>query len=293
MKKKSIPSILHGTLFIFTSLTILISCNNDNSVIEDEPNSLTMSSAILQSELDDVSSGIDDIVESVYFNFQNSTVSKNTVSKNAIEPGLLSDCTTITKVLVENLKTITIDFGDGCTNKNDNLLSGKIIMEIVYNLEDNSISAKSTFEDFYFNTKKIEGEVNKIRIKFNENGNREANIEKNIKITWADGSTITVQGERKREWIEGFDSKIWSDNVFLITGFWIVTNQNGVERTSTILEPLKRNSACKFIISGIVEIKKEDEITILNYGNDVCDDLAIATKNGFDHEFHLRKKRKK
>lgn len=290
MKKQYFTSIIKNSFILLLSSLILISCNNDNSMIDDEANLLDISSAVIQSEIDDVSIGIDDIIESIYFDIENSTVSKNAILKSSVRNSLPGDCATITKISVDNFKTVTIDFGDGCLNKNENYLSGKIIIEIAYNNEDQSVSIDNTFDNFYFNYKKVEGEVHKIRIKSNENGNPQATINKNIEITREDGSIISVQGERIREWIEGSDNKIWSDNVFLITGFWAITNKDGViMRTSTIIKPLKRKTACKFIISGIVEIQKGDKSIILNYGDGECDDLAIATKEGIDYEIHLRK----
>lgn len=293
MKKPLFTLLTRNYLTFIFSIFLLTSCNNDPSIIDEAANSLDISSAVSQTEIDEISESVDNIIESVFFNQENTMASKSTQNKSSDENNFLTDCVTITKVITNNSKTIIIDFGDGCTTRNDNFLSGKIIMEINVNIEDQSVTIDNTFDNFYFNDKKVEGEVHKTRIKINENGNPQADISKNIKITWEDGSFVTVDGERKREWIEGFGNQIWGDNVFLITGTMTITNKDGVKRIATIIDALKRKAACRFIVSGIVEIVKGEESIQLNYGDGECDDLAIVTKNGVDHEIHLRKKRRK
>lgn len=292
MIKPLFTLLTRNYLTLIFSIFALTSCNNDLSII-DEAASLDISSAVTQTEIDEISESIDNIIESVFFNQENTIASKSTYNKSSDENNFLTDCVTITKVITNNSKTVIIDFGDGCTTRKDNFLSGKIIMKINVNIEDQSVTIDNTFENFYFNYKKVEGEVHKTRIKINENGNPQADISKNIKITWEDGSFVTVDGERKREWIEGFGNQIWGDNVFLITGTMTITNKDGVKRIATIIEALKRKTACRFIVSGIVEIVKGEESIQLNYGDGECDDLAIVTKNGVDREIHLRKKRRK
>jgi hypothetical protein len=98
-------------------------------------------------------------------------------------------------------------------------------------------------------------------------------------------------GERTREWIEGSDNLIWSDNVFSITGKLTITKRNGDLRTSTIIEPLIKNMACKFLVSGLIEIEKNDKLRSIDYGNGECDDLVTLTSNGKEYEIHIRRQK--
>ena len=47
--------------------------------------------------------------------------------------------------------------------------------------------------------------------------------------------------------------------------------------------------ACKFLVSGIVEIEKNDKKKILDYGDGECNNWASLTFEGKTYEIHHRK----
>lgn len=269
---------------------ILVSCNKENDSITDNSSLAELSEAFETTEIDDVSENVNDIVENAYFELSSNNFSKSEDSKTQNNNRFLSECVTITKVITSENIEVTLDYGDACTTKKEDVLSGKIHMLISPNLEDKSVVIDYSFDNFYFNDKKIEGSVNKIRTRSNEIGNPQAVINRDIKITWQDDSSSLIKGERKREWIEGADNLLWADNVFSITGNWTITKRDGNIRTSTIVEPLIRNMACKFLVSGVVEIEKTDKKKILDYGDGECNDLASLTVEGKTYEIHLKKR---
>lgn len=287
-KKSKIVSAIAFLLFIGISFT---SCNKEEGGIDENLSATELSDAYETTDIDDVSENINDIVESAYFELASSSFSKSTDSKTQENHRFLSDCVTITKVITAQNIEVTLDYGEGCITKKEDVLSGKIQMLISPDILDKSVTIDYSFENFYFNNKKIEGTVNKLRTRSNENANPQAIITRDIKIIWEDDSYALVKGERKREWIEGSDNLIWSDNVFSITGKWTITKRNGELRTSTIIEPLIRNMACKFIVSGLIEIEKNDKLRAIDYGDGECDDLATLTSDGKAYEIHIGKKK--
>ncbi len=291
MKMKNLfkKSIFRISLFLIFSGAVLTSCNEDGLNVENDTVSQKLTSAKTQTEIEDVSEGINEIIENAYFDIENNTALKSNTDKNSQER-FFPDCLTITKVITDNYKKVTLDFGEGCTTRNDNFLSGIIIMEISYNNGDQIVNIDYSFDNFYFNNKKVEGEVHKLRMRDNGNGNPQAIINRDIKIIWEDDSFISIKGERTREWIEGFDNDFWGDNVFLITGTWTLTKKDGTVRTATVIEPLKRKTACRFLVSGVVEIKNNDNALTLNYGNGECDSLAIVTIGDKEYEIQLKKR---
>ena len=291
MKELNRNIVFRGFLLFFTISFLLVSCDQDSLDTDGETDTQLLSKAETQTEIDNISESLNDIDENIFLSYGSSTSSKEIENKEIELNKYMPDCVVITKVITKTHKSITIDYGDGCTTKNDNFLSGKISLDISLDFDSKSASIDYTFDNFYFNNKKIEGDIHKLRSWINENGNPQAIINKDIKIIWEDGSFVTVKGERKREWIEGFENHIWGDNVFLITGTWTVNQKDGNERTVKIIEPLKRKTACRFIVSGVVEIQKNDRVVSVNYGSGDCDDLAIATFNGIDHEIHIRKRK--
>lgn len=277
-------------------LSLLTSCSSDNNVNEsiladEELNSLSIEEAQEIAEIDDTSENINEIIESTYSEIVNTNFFKSSDQKNNGDKRFLSDCVLISKELKDTYVEIVLDYGEGCTTKKQHEAKGKIIIHMEPNLEARSIVLNYSFDDFYINDKKIEGNVEKKRMRINDNGNPESQIKKNVKVIWEDGSYVTIEGLRIREWIEGKGSNFWGDNVFSITGNWTITKKNGRVLTSTIMEPLIRSMACRFIISGIVEIKKADHTSQLDYGDGECDDLATITKNGKSYEIHIRKKK--
>lgn len=284
--------ILTGiTVLTITSLT-LTSCESDDIKIDANAIEQNVESAIEQTEIDNVSEEINDIGESIYLIYGSSIASKDTGTKYETGGRQIPECLTITKEITFDKINITLDFGDGCLNQNENYLSGKLMMAVTYSLTEKSISIGYTFDNFYFNGKHVEGEMQKMRIRIGENGNPVTTIIKNIKITWDNGESVSIEGERQREWIEGFGNKIWDDNVFSVTGTWTITKKNGVVKTAKIISPLIRKTACRFIVSGVVEIKKNDNVCSLNYGSGECDNKAVLTCGDKQIDIQLGKRRK-
>jgi len=287
-----LKKILKGIAILTVTGLMLTSCETDSIDLNEEASELNIATAITQTEIDDVSEEINDLGESVYVMYGNATVSKYSYTKKQLSDMNIPECLTITKVITFNSVNLTLDFGDGCLNHNDNYLSGKIIMSIAFDLSEKSISIDYTFDNFYFNGKHVEGEMKKTKIRMNGTGNPVVTIIKDLKITWKNGEFVTIKGERQREWIEGFGNKVWGDNIFSITGNWIITNRKGITKTAKIIEPLIRKAACRFIVSGIVEISRKNTIVNLDYGNGECDNLAMASSNGKEREIQLGKRKK-
>ncbi len=292
MKKQFYIRIIKSILILTFTGFIFTSCEQEGSNIEEESLSQEIENAYTQTEIENVSEGVNDIIENVYFDIDDNESLKSSDTKDTDEQKFLPDCLTITKVITDSKKIITLDYGDGCTTRNDNYLSGIIMVEFNFNFDDGKVVIDYTFDNFYFNYKKVEGQVHKVRTRKNENGNPQAIINSDLKITWEDESFVTIKGERKREWIEGVGNYFWSDNVFLVTGTWTITKKDGTLRTAKVIEPLRREMACKFLVSGIVEIQKNDMAFTLNYGDGECDDLGIVTIDNKEYEIHLRKRRK-
>jgi len=205
----------------------------------------------------------------------------------------MPDCVTITKVIVQNMKTVTLDFGEECELRNGNVVSGKIIMVYEKDPEAATKTITYTFENFYFNGKSVEGGGTILRERSNENGNPQSTKTFDVTVTWPDGLFANRKGEKVREWIEGFGTPGWGDNVFLITGEWTFTKRDGTLVTAKIIEALRRELACKFIVSGIIELSRNNNTAVLNYGDGGCDDLATVSINGGEEvEIHLSNKKK-
>jgi len=288
MRKRNLRSVINSLFMIALFGIIVVGCNSEDPINEDT-SIILEESAISQAEIDDVSEGVNDIIENVYFDVENQIGSKDEASKNISVLKFIPDCVTITKVITGNTKNVIIDYGDGCTMHNENVLSGKIVMDITYNIGELKAVINSSFDNFYFNGKKVEGNIIKTRTIVN--GVPEANIKTDIKVIWEDENFVTVVGERKRVWVEGFGNLDFGDNVFMVSGNWTITKKDGSVRNVSIIEPLRREMSCRYIVSGVVKINQGEKEINVNYGDGECDDLATALINGKTFEFHIGRRR--
>jgi len=271
---------------------VFTSCEDSNSVdILEVPEAISEEETIALVESDDIADEVDNIVDD--FLIEDLSLGNKTEAsrEDGDKHGGMPDCVTKTIVLTNTTKMVTLDFGEGCELPNGHVLAGKIIMSYSFDLEMQIITIAQTFEDFSFNEVKVTGENTFVRIRENENGNPQSTKSINVTLTWPDGEFMSRVGEKTREWIEGYDTRTWGDNVYLITGNWTNTFKDGTIFSATITEPLRREMSCRYIVSGIVEFVKGDATGSLNFGDGTCDNLAIYTNaEGVETEIVLRRR---
>ena len=262
---------------------VLTSCNESDTIQEElSTEEIDLKAAETEAEIDKVSAESSAIIEEAYL------MEEFPITKSNVTDRYLPDCVTITVVIVQNMKTVTLDFGEGCELRNGNFVSGKIIMTYERDPEAASKMITYSFEGFYFNRKNVEGGGSILRDRSNENGNPQSTKTFDVTVTWPDGLFASKIGEKVREMIEGQSTTAWGDNVFLITGNWTFTRRNGNVLSAKIIKELRRELACKFLVSGTIELSKNLDTAILDYGDGECDDLATVSVNGGERrEIHL------
>jgi hypothetical protein len=278
-------------VFIVSSL-IFTSCEDANS-IDEQQEYLSEEQTIALVESDDVADEVDNIIDD-FLSEDLNIASKETVSKTDDQnKGGRPDCALKTIVLDGANKTVTLDFGDACTLPNGHIISGKIIMNYIFDREAKTVSVTQTFENFTFNNIEVVGENTIVRTKENDNGNPQSVKTINITLNWPDGETSVKTGTKTREFIAGYDTKTWADNVYVISGNWTHTFKNGVFFSSNITKSLRREMACRFIVSGTIDIVRLKRIGTLDFGDGTCDNIATFTNNeGVVTEITLRKRLK-
>lgn len=187
-------------------------------------------------------------------------------------------------------KTVTVDYGAGCTGFNENTRSGKIIMEVTGPRLEPGSKRTVTFVNYYFNDMKVEGTKVLENKGYNSNQNLVVSTKlTNGKITLPDGKTIERTVEHQREWTAGLLTKnIWDDEC-LVTGTASGKNIKGVVYTNTIITALKWERACRFIVAGVVKMEREGAVPVeMNYGMGDCDAKAVVTKGTESKEILLK-----
>lgn len=282
MKFKGIASILVGGV-----LLTYVSCSTESSGEENLTSTEVISSTELKysDETEMVSEELMAIAEDVYAADEIASTSKGGYSSD-----YLPDCVTLSVVLTGNTKEITLDFGEGCELPTGNTLGGIVYLSYELDTEAESNTIELTLDDFTFNDVAIEGEADIVRVRSNGNGNPQGTSNATFEATWPSGETTSFSGTRTREWIEGYGTGYWGDNVFLITGTRTYTSRAGNEFVKEVVTPLRRELSCRFIVGGVLEISRLGNTVSLDFGDGSCDAKGTLTySDGTEEEIYLRR----
>lgn len=283
--KKNVKRVKIVALMLMATL-VSVSCNKEASpeLIQDEEN-FDVAELKASDETELISEEVLNIVEDVY-----ATDEIMETSKSFYRSDHLPDCVTITTVVTSTSKEKTIDFGEGCELPNGNVLSGIIYLSYLKDMDEATKTLSLSLEDFTFNGVVVEGNASVERMRSNENGNPQSDAVGDFNAEWPDGATASFTGNRTREWIEGYGSGFWGDNVFLISGTKTYTGKLGNVFMKETLTPLRREWSCRFIVSGILEISRNDLTATLDFGDGSCDAFGTLTyPDGTTEELFLRR----
>jgi hypothetical protein len=206
----------------------------------------------------------------------NSSFSNRTTN----EVSTLATCATIT---VNNTtpgvfpKIITIDFGTGCT-QNGITRSGILTITLSDYVMNNGSTMTIERNNYYVNLRKIEGTVVYTNETTNISMPQWTRTVTNGKITLPNGAVFTHFGTRTVRQTAGVGTIILGDNIYeVISGTHTVNRPNGSTLTSTVVQPLIKKYACNYISQGQLNLQGTFLNGILDYGNNVCDNLATYT----------------
>jgi len=236
----------------------------------------------------------DAVFEDVFSTADNADIILDNYQKGGFSKSALSDsCPAVTIDHPDDAvwpKTITIDFGSGCTGLYDNTRSGKIIVIVTGPRLEPGTTRTVTFDNYYINGIKVEGTKVIENMGYNTNQNMVFSVTlTGGKLTLPDERTIERSSSHEREWIAGISTKIIWDDECLITGTATGVTLNGVSYSNTISTALHWKRVCMFLVSGVVNIDREGfETAELNYGEGECDAYAVINVGDNSKEILLR-----
>ena len=206
----------------------------------------------------------------------------------AVEAGngrLSAGCADVT--LDETSKTITVDFGSGCTGPFGTNRSGKIIIAYEGKFQDKLANRSVTFYDYAVRDKQITGSVTIRDFSVDELGNPTFTRDHtDLRITFAGGSYVVSNGTVTISWISGFADGDLSNNILQVTGSSDGISSRGRKVIRHITEPLVINSGCLdeggfATVSGRMEVTidgiRKDRKRVLEFGNGECDKVITVS----------------
>lgn len=206
----------------------------------------------------------------------------------------LLECATVTHD--EELKTVIIDFGDGCEGPRGRLRSGRIVISYTDRRLVPGAIKTVTLEDFVVDSVGIEGTRIFTNLMESEDDFPKFRIQLiGGRLTFPDVTVATRESDHIRTWFRG-DNPLLDESE--LTGSCNGIDRDGNTYEVTILEPIIFKRDCgrllKFLpVSGIKQIiinGGEHEI-IYDYGDGECDNIVTITKDGVaeDVEINLRR----
>lgn len=259
------------SLLIFGVVTT--SCSDKDEVTEIENQAEDTIEVQRSSEIDQMDTVLGDLVIEAFEAQENETADRT------LQGRAVPDCVTITVVVEQNYRQVTIDFGaEGCT-VNGHFIQGQIVFDYTRNPEAQEITINYNLVDFSFDAKQVIASRTLLKELSNANGNPQFTHTINVTVIWPNGAQASREGTRIREWVEGFGTGVFSDNVFEITGNWTASFVNGNTHTYTVLTPLRREVICDYIVSGTFDVQRTNFGGVFNYGEGDCDNQATFTFN--------------
>jgi hypothetical protein len=180
-------------------------------------------------------------------------------------------------------KTVTLDFGSGCTGKDGKVRSGKIITVFSGPMLISGSKATTSFEDYNVDSFSISG------TQIVENTSSSNKLAWTVTIN--DGKVTNTESGRWVQWnaihehtqTEGNATPFNPlDDVYQITGNSSGNNSNNNSWTTEITQPLIRSFICRWREKGQITftLTAHQISAVLDYGDGTCDDKATITIKG-------------
>lgn len=200
-------------------------------------------------------------------------------SLNYKETGITSACATVTR----GTGIITVDFGTAnCLCNDGRNRRGKIIITYTGAYADSGSTHTITFDNFYQNDNKVEGNKTVTNMGHNSLGQPYFNVTVDGDVTLATGGVVATVSYRTRTWIAGYTTPgNFSDDRYSLTGSGSITRPSGVTVNAAIsnLSPLIVSAGCRWIEAGTITFALPGGFTrSINYGTTAnCDNQAILS----------------
>jgi hypothetical protein len=270
---KNLDLFKSGILSLLVLGFILTSCSSNDEAIETENQIEDTLDLKRSAEIDQLDNVLVDLIIEAYESEESLTADRNSQVRDVPE------CVTIAIVAQQDYRQVTIDFGsEGCFVQG-HLLKGQIIFDYSRDPEAQQIMINYNLVDFYYDAKSIIGNRSILKELSNENGNPQFTHDLSITVIWPNGAQASREGTRIREWVEGFGSGVFSDNIFEITGDWTATFANGNTHTYEVLMPLRREVSCSYFVSGTFDVQRTNFDGLFDFGAGECDNQATFTYN--------------
>ena len=264
-------------------ILVFFSCKKDNNST-DNTNTANDSAFNMSTS----AAATDNVYNDVYDVLAQTTYSSATLSAREAVAGRVDGvdtfaaCTIVTITPSDNTtypKTVTLDFGTGCTSWYGVTRSGVITYVFSGKFKTPGTTVTATFSNYKVNGYKVEGSYSIMNSSSISAGIVFNSSVTNGKVTYPNGTTwYSYSGTKTVKQTGGLLSSNFNDYVFAITGAHSYASYTGKTLTDSITTPLVKQAVCKNIVSGVVAFTYNGTVKgTLDYGGGTCDSLATLT----------------
>lgn len=270
--------ILTISVFLLISvLLVFLACEREDLAITDPENIFlqteneTVAEAVLQAIEDQIDKEINRLENAGY----------NPLLLKSAEAGKCEPVVTVkTPEKSPFPKTITLDYGSGCTDAEGNFRAGKVEVHITGPYWEKNSVRTAKLEDYRFNDLKVKGERKEMNKGTNAKGYYILDVDLSLRFTDAEKGDLICDRDwtRQREYDRGSDLTSNADDQVWVTGSARVDKKD-ISMVKEITDTLYRKVSCAHFMSGVITtIVNKEKVATLDYGKEGdCDNLAIWT----------------
>lgn len=182
---------------------------------------------------------------------------------------------------------ITLDYGDGTELSNGKVISGIIVIEVSAPKGTDGATRTMSYNNCVINGVSVDGSCG---LTFNGDNEttRIVSTSSNVTFVMTDGLVIDRVGNHVREWLAGIDTPTdHSDDELEKTGSINLSSSEGDVWDRTIVSPLLRLGDCDYYVQGVVQITRNETVSVIDFGDGECDNLATLNVGGETIEIEL------
>jgi hypothetical protein len=182
-------------------------------------------------------------------------------------------------------KTVTSNFGTGCTDLDGKLKTGKLTLKVGKLWEPNA-TIEAVFENYTEDGAKLDGSYSIVNNSTFGVTNYTFSAS-NISLTSKEGKTVTYNIRQTHKQVGGFGNFDLLDDVYDVSTVLTSILPDGTKFSWENTTPLKKTNSCWWIQKGTGTIKINDAPMTIDFGNDTCDDDATITSGGVVYKIKL------
>ena len=173
-------------------------------------------------------------------------------------------------------KTMTIDYGTGCTSSNGITRVGKLSVTLTGKLRNPGSVISVTFDNYSVNGYQLQGTYSMTPVAGADSGINFNISVSNATITTPSNAVYTYSGSETFTQVAGIGTTTVTDDTYNITGN-LSYSGGGLTVSGTIVNPLVRSADCPNITSGTIDYVYKNIKGVLDFGSGTCDNVATMT----------------